>query len=92
MLTQFLKRFDRSMNNRRLECSNLRCEDEICEGMNEFQIVQWREEGWRASHYGMITITSRITFATAALRVAILIFAGVVISFDCQGCTEINTC
>ena len=57
MLTQFLKRFDRSMNNRRLECSNLRCEDEICEGMNEFQIVQWREEGWRASHYGMITIT-----------------------------------
>ena len=59
ILTQFLQRFDRSMNDRRLRCSNPRCEDKICEGTDYYPIVQWQDRVERGfvDIYGINSLT-----------------------------------
>ena len=59
ILTQFLQRFDRSMNNRRLRCSNPRCEDKICEGTDNYPIVRWQDRVERGfvDIYGINSLT-----------------------------------
>ena len=62
ILTQFLQRFNRQLNERRYPCSKLEC-DEICEDLFEgeytdYQFVCWQEHRHKGyERYGMIALS-----------------------------------
>ena len=97
ILTQFLQRFDTKMNDRRLECSWVGCE-QVCEGTTDefpFQMVQWREEGLQERYYGMITITCYQCMENVChncYRDCRIHICKCCEKWYCEDCTTINCC